>query len=584
MASPEPKTKTYDDWSGGNWGADGSVNAGLMTPFKYRALNLQVYANGSLGPRPGWKALTTSGTPPATINASDYWSAVWLPRPNTTSGMVLFVARTTAAATVRLNMDDGAFQTSVLGGITTGVEGALETNPGNFTFINPQTVVVGAARWYNPHTNAAATTITYPSSFAPTHTVFYKDRLYAWGDSTYQNRVYYSDFGTFDTFSAGNYFDINVGSATSTTRPRIRASWVVKDVLMFLVTTGDINQIDAFGEIWALQGPNAITGSLSRIGKGRVPLYGSLATPHHEVVVGMDHSFSRGGVILSPAGIETKTLDKIRPGNDIYQFSAGRNPVSSYGEDSLIMPFIVKATYDTSSTGPEIRERAVGDYAERGLQAWALVHGVWTKEIWWSGATEITVTQLPSASNFLYATLPFAGNKLIAITNDTTDLTGTWRFHTRDICLDRPSTTTDTWSNAQEAHADVESTELGCQLWLPEEMAPIGHGVRVRRVIVEYDYWKTSSFYPASTADFSCKVRYRGQTDSATLDTDTLGGADGSFDYLADTTGVYPGRGRKVFSFPEAGWSGSYQIIFPEIRNVAFRKVTVQYEQKLVES
>lgn len=582
MPAIEKKMRVYDNWTGGNWGAEGPVNAAVTNPFKYRAVNLQVYANGSLGPRPGWCPTSLTGTPPSSASGADFYGFIWLPRPSTESGMALYVSA--LGSSVRLDLDSMAWQTSVLG-TATGLEGVVESNAGNFTFINPQTVIVGATKYYNPHTNAATTTITYPSSFAPTHTSFYKDRLYAWGDATYQNRVYYSDFGTFATFTAGNYFDIGVGSATSTTRPRIRGSWVIKDTLMFLVTPGDITNNDAYGEIWVLQGANAITGTLSRVDKGKVPLYASLSTVHHEVLIGMDFSFGRGAVMLSPQGIESEALSFLRPGNEQYQEGWGRSPASSYGEDSLILPYIGAAFTEPDTADPTAdADNPVGDYAEIGLQAWELVHGVWTKSLWFNGAVAETVDTSPII-NFVHAVVPFQGNKLLMLTNAESDLSGTWRVHHRDICLDRPGRSTDTWSRGSEHHIDLTGTpfDLNCQLWLPEEMADIGCGVHVSRVVVEFDYWKHADFQPASQADFSVKVRYSGLDVGPDKETDTQGGEDGSFDYLVATEGTMPKRGRRVFKFGEEAYYGSFQVVFPSVQNVSFRKVTVFYNQKITE-
>lgn len=581
MPAIEKKVQTYADWSGGNWGAKGGVVAATESPFNYRAINLQVYANGSIGPRPGWKLLSTTGTAPTSANTTDYWGAIWLPSPNASSGKLLFVSRSTGASTRLLNMSTLAWEATFLGALSAvTVEGPVETNPGDFTYLNPQQLIVGANHIYNIESGADIA-MSYPSSFAPTQTVFYKERLYAFGDATFQNRVYYSDYGAFSTFTAGNYFDVGSGGSAAETRPRIRAAWVIKDQLMFLTTTGTISQIDPFVEIFALQGANAITGSLVRIAQGRGPLYPSTATVHRELVITLDHLQSRGAILLSPGGgIETDALSYIRPGNDIYQFSAGRNGVSNYGEDSVFLPYIAKGTVDPSGSG------AVRNVSEVGMQAWALVHGVWTKEVWWEGAIAEAV-DAATKTNLLYATLSFQGNKMIAITNAGAagPNAGTWRVFTRDICLDRPSRTGDTWSDATEPHSDLAGTPFGvdAQLWLPEEMAPLGTAVRVRKVTVEFDYWKHADYSPASTADFSVMVKYRGQKGGTQVDSVTQGGADDSFDYLTATTGFYPERGRRTFTFETSPWYGSYQVVFPTMRNVAFRKVTVEYEQNPAE-
>jgi hypothetical protein len=581
---PETKFQTYADWSGGSWGSDGAVVAATEQPFKYRALNLQVYTNGSIGPRPGWRLFDTTGAPPATTGGSnDYFGSLWV--PNGGYGKLLFVSASTAAATRLLDLGGfpASWSDSALDNLSQTDGNIAETNRGDFTFINPQAVIIGARRWYNPVTNAAPTTITYPSSFNPQKTVFYKDRVYAFEDATYLNRVYYSDFGTFDTFSAGNYFDLGVGNTSAATRPTILGAWVVKDQLLFLVSPSGVSTIDSYTELWALQGPNAITGSLVRIAKGRGPQYGTEAVIHHEFVVALDMTFQRGAIVMSPTGYDSKTLDAIRPGNEAYRYASngvGKNAVSLYGEDALILPYRIPSFFDASAVTPN----PVGNNDEAGMQAWELVHGVWTKSIWWNGARpEI---EGGTNINLVFATLPFMGDKLLTVVNPSGDLSGTWSVLSRDLCLDRPARIDDTWSDPSETYSGLTNSPFGvnCQLWLPEEMAPLGFGVRVNKVTVEFDYWKSTAYSPVSTADFSVKVKYRGQRGGAQVDTDTQGGPDGSFDYLTANATRYPDRGRRTFTFISSPWYGSYQIVFPTMRNVAFRKVTVEYEQSQAEA
>ena len=598
MPAIEKKLKVYDTWDGGNWGADGSINAAKASPFKYRAINLQVYANGSLGPRPGWNQLAPTGTPPSAESNSDFFGMLWLPTDQDDNGILLFVSTISGADTVRLSINDMAYLTSTLGAVSGSSLGYTEGNSGSFTYINPSQVVVGAVKLYNPSANTVAT-ITYPSSFVPQAAMFYKDRLYAWGDTTYPNRVYYSNFGAFSTFSAGDYFDIGTGGTTAATRSEIRGAWVLKDQLVFLVATGAPTIRDSVGEFWTLQGPNPITGSLSRIYQGRTPRFPTFCAKHNEVLVGMDHGTGRGSMIISPQGVDNRALSYIRPGNERYQYSTARNVAATTGEEALIMPYVVKAqdddihgtiAVDSTDPGGDGFSTAVTGDAELGLQAWSLVHGVWTKELWWNGAVAETQVNLTNTeTDLLFAVVPFLGDKLLAATNASTSGpdAGTWRIYSRDVCLDRPSRTTDTWSEPTEPHTDLSGTPFGIKssLILPEEMAEVGCGVRVHRVIVEFDYWKGSNFSPATTADFSMQVRYRGLDLGPDLDTDEFGGADGSFDYLVETGNRdTPMRGRRVFKLPEAALYGSFQVQFPSVRNVAFRKVTVLYEEKQTET
>lgn len=575
-------TLVYDDWKGGNWGADGGVLGARLNPKRYRAINLQVYANGTLGPRPGWKELTpTSGSAPTSANASDYYSAVWVPVLNTTYGMILFVSRSTAASTKRFDLDSLAWLTSTLGVQASGPDSTIEANGGSFTWQNTQQLVVAGTNIYNMSSNVTIA-LTHVSAFAPNSAIFYKDRLYTFGDSTFPNRVYYSDASAFSTFQIGQYFDVGGGGSGATSRPKIRGAWNVKDGLLFLVTAGSTSQIDAHGEWWLMQGTNPVTGTLKRVAMGRVPLYSSLMGMQGGALVGMDHSAGRGAMIMDGTQLDSKSLDFIRAGGEIYAYSAGRNVATTFGEPSVIMPFIVKSTYDNTAGYSTSAGSSVGVNAENGMQAWELVHGVWTKSTWWNGAFAETVAAI-SKMDLVYGVGNITSNVLWCITNNSTSgpSGGNWRIFSRDVCLDRPAFSTDTWSTATETHSDLAAASGGLysQLWLPEEYADLGWGRRVRRVTVDFDYWKVSTTTPASTADMTCMVRYRSLQGGYEKVTEITSDVD-LFDNLAATTGRFPGQGRVTFNFPEEAFYGAAQVIFPSVRNIAIRNVYVDIEEK----
>lgn len=577
-------TIVYDDWKGGNWGSDGPVAAARLNPKRYRAINLQVYANGTLGPRPGWKELTPAGgTAPTSASNTDYYGAVWVPVTGTTYGMILFVSKSTAASTKRFDLDSLTWLTSTLGTQTLGPDSTIEANGASFTYLNTQQIIVGGTSIYDISANTTLS-LTHVSSFAPNSAIFYKERLYTFGDATFPNRVYVSDAGAFSTFVVGQYFDVGGGGSGATSRPKIRGAWNIKDGLLFLVTAGSTSQVDAAGEWWMLQGAVPPSASLKRIAKGRVPLFGSLLGEQGGALVGMDHSTGRGAMIMDGALLDSKALDFIRPGGEIYAFSAGRNVATTFGEPAVIMPFIVKSTYDTTNGFSTAAGASVGLHSENGMQAWELVHGVWTKATWWNGAMVETVTNA-SKMNLLYGCGNLTSNILWAITNDTPGAGpsgGDWRLYSRDVCLDRPAFSSDTWSTATETHSDLldsKSTGLFSQLWLPEEYADLGYGRRVRRVTVDFDYWKISTTTPASTADMTCMVRYRSIQAGTDKVTDIQEDVD-LFDNLAATTGRFPGQGRVTFNFPEEAYYGSVQVIFPSVRNIALRYVYVDLEEK----
>jgi hypothetical protein len=438
---------------------------------------------------------------------------------------------------------------------------------------------VGGTNIYDPSANTTIA-LTHVSAFAPNSAIFYKDRLYTWGDATYPNRVYVSDAGAFSTFVVGQYFDVGAGGGGATTRAKIRGAWNIKDGLVFLVTAGNTAQIDSHGEWWLLQGSVPPSASLKRIAKGRAPIYGSLMTEQGGALVGMDHSVGRGAMIMDGTALDSKSLDFIRPGGDIYAYSAGRQAAATVAEPSVILPYIVKTTTDaTAGVSPSA---ATGGYHENGMQAWELVHGVWTKSVWWDGAITETVNAI-TKTNLVYGVMPFTGNLLLCVTNAGAagPSVGTWRVFSRDVCLDRPAFSTDTWSTATETHTDLAASSGGLysELWLPEEYADLGWGRRVRRVTVDFEYWKVATTEPASTADMTCMVRYHNLQAGESQDIAEQFNEE-AFDALEATQTRFPGKGRVTFLFDTEQFYGAFQVIFPRVRNIAIRNVYVDIEEK----
>lgn len=555
----------FEDWSGGNWGSKGSINA---DPNQIRAVNMQVYANGSIGPRPGWKELpATVGTAPAPA-ASGMFRTIWVPGDSTfTNGILLFIARGTAAATKLYDPTTGTWTASTLG-VMNSADGPAETNAGSVAYLNPSQLVVKATDIYNPITDVDAA-ITYPSSFAPNQSVFYRERMYSWGDATFPNRVYYSDAAAFSTFTAGNFFDVGSGGATAASRPAIRGLWPLREGMLIL-TTANKNQRQPWFEWWYLTGANPVSGSLRRLGYGKGPSYPALCTEYNSKVIGLDFDRFFGGWVHDGSNVDLNILSHLRNNFDSPSFLAGRNAISGYMQPFIVLPYISKTYGDPTATLPS----GFGEHFLNGLQAWVLVNGVWTQELWWEGVTDITLT---SGFPYLQGITTFHGDKMIAATCTSSDGNGAYRFWSRDICLNRPViASVDTWSQAIESNSDTTSTGQISRLYLPEIVAPSAAGIRATRVVVEFDYWKNSNFLPASTASMAIQVCGRSleggpqyATDEQTSDTGWN---------LADSSGFIPLRGRYVFDLPEVPFTGMVQLRFTSVINIAFWKVFVYTE------
>jgi hypothetical protein len=553
--------KVYKDWSGGHWGRLG--------PFKapdnmYRSVNLQMYANGTLGPRPGWKLLETTGTAPAPAagSGSEFYGMCWTPGA-TDGGYLLFVSKTDATACRKLDMDTLVWESAAVGVPTSDMP--LEApGAGNIFTHVADWFIVGGTKFYDAKNNLLASTITWPSSFSPKSAVVYKNRMYSWGDATYPGRFYYSDAGNYIGVDSTQFFDIGNPSYTY-----IVGAWVLKDSLVILTLLGNIANRQTAAEWWVLTGANPITGTLRRLTKGEWPYVPEYAVQYRDSLLWLDTLYDHGIYIHNGTDLDTTALARLvaRSGSDTVNVASQlMKPTATYGEPSVILPYRVSTFDDTTAT-------VVGDFYENGLQAWELVNGVWTKASYWNGATEEVVD---NGVPFLWAVTDWGGNRLIAATNTSSDGSGEFKFFCREVTLNRPSNAGATYNDADEEHSDIASSGdgLDCRLWLTPIQADEGSGVRVTKIVVDFDYWQ-SNFYPAG-AGMSAKILnfrqnrgWSGETEELTAD----------FSILEDSTNVLPSRGRYVFRFPDTGWYSASQVYFTSLRNVAIDSVSVHFDR-----
>lgn len=554
--------RVYDDWSGGHWGNIG--------PFKapdnmYRSVNLQRYANGTLGPRPGWKKLATTGTAPsptASGSLEPFYGMRWSPG-ETDGGYLLFVSRSDTTASRRLDMDTLEWKSTNLGSIPQPMQ-LSAPGAGNIFSHMRDRFIVGASKFYDPVSDSNIVTISWPSSFAPKGAAVYKARMYGWGDDTYPGRVYYSVAGDYTFYTATDFFD--VGHPTFN---YIVGMWDFRDSLLILTLQGNIADRQSFAEWWSLQGANPITGSLRRLQRAEWPYVPEFAVPYRDSLLWMDVLYDHGINIHNGSDIDTLALSRLtgRPGGDTSGSSVRlMKPAYTYGESSIVIPHRV-GTVGSDPTGREF---------ENGLLAWELVNGTWTKASYWNGAKEEVVdNDVP----FLWAVTDWGGDRLIGCTNTSQDGTGEFEFYSRDIARNRPSTVTDPYSDPLEDHGDIASSGggLDCQLWLTPVQADEGSGVRVTKVVVDFDYWKNSYFESGDhkTAMKVSIVNFR-QNRGWSKESDEL---IADFSAFEESVDVIPRRGRYVFRFPDSAWYSASQVHFSFLRNVAIDRVSVHFDR-----
>lgn len=181
-------------WDKGDWGNLGSYRAGAGGDGFFKAENMVVYNDGSIGPRPGLSQLAHTGVPSGLIRMFGYVAA----EVSGTSGVILFVVGNTAY-----------WVPAFTAGAATSI-GTLAGTETEFCSARPvlsEGVVYFATRNQGTYKwDIGAGTLTQTSTISGIYDLErYRDRLYA---ST-TRRIYYTDAANFSTWTtATSFFDV----------------------------------------------------------------------------------------------------------------------------------------------------------------------------------------------------------------------------------------------------------------------------------------------------------------------------------------------------------------------------------------
>lgn len=181
-------------WSKGDWGNKGAFMAGRDEDGWFKATNMMVYDDGSIGPRAGMHRLAHTGLPTGVIRSWGYVPSV----VGAYTGVIVFVVGDTAYWVPAF--EAGACTTiGTLAGTETAFCSALPVLSGGVVYIATRNQ--GIYAW-----NISGSTFTRVFAQAGIYDlVLYGERLYAATD----RRVYYSKAADFATWDAAlNFFDV----------------------------------------------------------------------------------------------------------------------------------------------------------------------------------------------------------------------------------------------------------------------------------------------------------------------------------------------------------------------------------------
>lgn len=525
--------RTYSEWR------QGSSASADPASTEYNSENAQVYENGSLGPRPGWKAISDSAG-----------TRVFDPATDTLRG-VLWYQETDADEALAAIFYDGAHKFDVM---------PLATN----TWAAGQTLSDlggGGANWYPPQFDDSVKTKSMfdgsnMSSIGP-HLLFVdsssigtvtaittadgdarivvinRERAYYFGISSKPGRIYYSDAADYSTVGATSSFDTNADVDSYAGAPV--DAWSVKNAL--LIACKDNRWL-------VLTGASPDTGSLKELGHDVAPIVGTATTVDNQLW--FLSPTGHGVVVATPSFVESETLRHLSPlaypGSSLARPNNSFMPQSAVGDDingNLMLP-----------------GRLTGDGDE--IVAVERVNEVFNLSRWDTSTAPEDIVFSKGRPNEMYA---------------AADLGSAWGFYSRNHTLNRPANSGDSKSVSLANEANTASgTDVVVDLG--EVSAPGGKIVRPIKVVLDIDYWKGGNYSAPELAVDATVLGTESSTpeDSIVQQTVTTTG-------WADTSGDTPYKRRVPVALPNTQFGTKFRIRLT-YDNLAIDNVQVYYDEQ----
>ena len=450
------QVRSFSEWRSGSSGSsDPSIS-------EYNSENGQLYENGTLGPRPGWKdfAISTGGrvsdpsadTPMAlqwyrdtddvenllvgfsdTSSSNDFtYDIVPLSSGTMASGAVVDAEHGYTAKFQPPEWDDGTHWSTWNDGFS-------------LTSLGPYLAVAGSG---TPGTFAA-------SGVPPirVQSAVYRDRTYAFSINSFPGRFYYSDSAALATFQTSSFEDLNADSGSE--NGAIVGMWSVKNAL--LIARKD--------DRWmVLTGASPENGSLRELGRDIVPNYNSAAILGNQLFFLQRNG--QGVVVASPSFVETDALAHLSP--TAYPGSTQVRPNTAFQP--------MKGISNEASSFLMLPGRNNGN--DQTIVAVEQVNGVFNISRWLHS----------SAVQDIFFTEGRPGQIYSMVDEGTT-----WQIYSRNETLNRPANSGDSLSVALTNENGVSSgSEVVVDLG--ETLAGEGNIVRPVKVVLDIDYWKGGNY------------------------------------------------------------------------------------------
>tara|TARA_R100001463_G_scaffold103499_4_gene157829 strand:- start:8166 stop:10010 length:1845 start_codon:yes stop_codon:yes gene_type:complete len=601
MPVEQPEIVTYKEWKNGPWHKLGP-DYGPEKGFNYDCVNMQVYDNGSLGPRPCLKSIGIESDLDYGLHqvsnqyflgmyvyqAVDYNMgpfgreaddklrvgileqnagnkfAFWdetsgalgnlgtislanfreIPKPNRYSDVAFDHATDGSAKLIssvpmnRLGADK----------LTLGGDGYLH-NMDDSSADGYQAITAGTAGQANE----------YPSEWDPTVLFSWRDRYWSWGDYRVSgtknlNRIHYSDVGTtlntsIGTWQANSFIDVGADSELP-----IIGVWPVFDSILICMADNRWYRY-TFTD-------NPDFGEIRFIGTKIIPdHFVTAATTGSAIIYTTRQS---GLVVATKDAIDDQSFDYIGvpPDGDDNQPVFFMRGLTSHAYNAICLPYKVTSV---SASAP--------NNVYKGDRSLELVNGVWTHHLYF-GTGDDSVLNPAFVDCMSLGNDHFGFYALDDWNTGTGDSTIINILYTRPVCLNRPSNSADTFSSNSEVASHTNDTDDRFEgtIWLSTYRPPEKTSGAVEKVIIDFDYWNSSGF---TTPAFTVKADCIHEGDE--INTITLGSLDES--ELVDTSGTsyIPKRGRVVLRPSRMPLSSQINVSITGIKSVAFKEVSVVY-------
>ena len=528
--------RTYRKWTAGSSGSGDPARS------EYNSENAQVYENGTLGPRPGWKDFaTTDGTRVSDPSADTPMALQWYRDTDDAEGLLVGFSDLSSS-------NDFTFDIVPLSSGTYGSGAVVEAEMGYTAKFQPPEWDDGThwATWNDgfsltalgPYMAVAGsgTPGTFAASGVPpvrVQSVVYRDRTYAYSINSVPGRIYYSDAADYTTFQTASFFDVNAASASE--NGAVTGMWSVKNAL--LIARQDDRWL-------VLTGASPENGTLRELGRDIVPDYNSAAVLDNQLF--FLNRNGQGVVVASPSFVETDALSHMSP--TAYPGSTQIRPNTAFQS--------MKGISNEASGFLMLPGRNNGD--DQTLVAVEHVNNVFNLSRWVHSSSVQDV--------FFTAGRP---GELYSMVDEGT----AWQIYSRNETLNRPANSGDSLSVALTNDNGVTSgSEVVVDLG--EVVSGEGKIVRPAKVVLDIDYWKGGNY---SDPELAVDVTVLG-TEAATPE-DVMAQQTVTTTSWSNSSGDAPYKRRVAVALPNTQFGTRFRVRLT-YDNLALDSVQVYYDEQ----